>query len=126
MGAEMDKKERSLFTVPNILSMLYFVSGVMLIASMSLAGGLPIHLGLVGALNITVSYSLTKKKKWSFYIAVFSSLLSITFGFTTLTALMALFSPNMEEILTLIGIVAYMVLSAILLAYVINGRKTFS
>ncbi|MEM2913240.1 MAG: hypothetical protein QXR06_02720 [Candidatus Bathyarchaeia archaeon] len=122
----MDKKERSLFTVPNILSMLYFVSGVMLIASMSLAGGLPIHLGLVGSLNIAVSYSLTKKRKWSFYIAVFSSLLSLTFGFTTLTALMALFSPDMEEILTLIGIAAHMALSAILLAYVINGRKTFS
>lgn len=126
MGAESDRKERSFFTMPNILSTFYFISGVMLIASMGLAGGLPLHLGLVGALNIAVSYSLTKKKKWSFYIVIFTSLLSLTFGFVTLTALMAFFSPNVEEILTLMGIIAHMVLSAILLAYVIRGRKMFS
>ncbi len=126
MRAERGKKERSLFTMPNILSVLYFVSGAMLIASMSLAGGLPLHLGLVGALNILVSYSLTKKKKMSLYIAIFTSLLNFTFGFITLTALMVLFSPNMEEILTLMGITAHMALSAILLVHVIRGRKTFS
>ncbi|MBS7634529.1 hypothetical protein KEJ34_03395 [Candidatus Bathyarchaeota archaeon] len=126
MGSERDKKEQSLFAMPNILSMLYFLSGAMLIASMSLAGGVPLHLGLVGALNISVSYSLTKKKKRSLYIAIFTSLLNLTFGFIILTALMALFSPIMEEILILMGVAAHMALSAILLAYVIYARKTFS
>jgi len=37
-----------------------------LIASMSLAGGALLHLGFIGALNIAVSYGLTKKKRWDF------------------------------------------------------------
>lgn len=127
MGTEEGKREQPSFkSMPNVLSMLCFVSGVILIASMSLAGGIPLHLGFVGALNIAVSYSLTKKKRWTLYIAIFTSLLGLIFGSITLTALAALFSPDIEEIIILIGIAAYMALSATLLVYVIRRRKTFS
>jgi hypothetical protein len=127
MGTEEGKRERPSFTsMPNALSMLCFVSGVILIASMSLAGGALLHLGFIGALNIAVSYGLTKKKRWTLHIAIFTSLLGLIFGSITLTALIALFSPDIEEILILIVIAAYMALSTTLLVYVMYKRKMFS
>jgi drug/metabolite transporter (DMT)-like permease len=126
MGAEEDKREQSFFAAPKILSMLYFVSGIILIASMNLAGGIPLHLCLVGALNIAVSYSLTKKKRWTFHIVILTSLLGLILGGITLAALIVLFSPDIEEILMLIGILTYIMLSATSLVYVMYKRRMFS
>ena len=97
--------------VSNILSALYFLSGAMLLASMSLVGGLPIHLALVGVLNISTSYSLTRMRRLSFYIAVINSLVSLVFGCSSLIALILLLSQNTAEGLMLAGFIGYIAVS---------------
>ncbi|MCD6470709.1 hypothetical protein J7L29_07930 [Candidatus Bathyarchaeota archaeon] len=111
--------------VSNILSALYFLSGAILLASMSLVGGLPIHLALVGVLNISTSYSLTRMRRLSFYIAVINSLVSLVFGCSSLIALILLLSQNTAEALMLAGFIGYIAISIATLIYVTSKRKMF-
>lgn len=125
MESKGKKGEKSIFKFSNIISALYFLSGVVLLASMSLIVGLPIHLALVGALNISTSYSLVKMKKWSFYITVVNSLISLVFGCVSLIALIFLFSQGSIEILMFLGFIGYLTISILTLIYAISKRSIF-
>lgn len=117
---ENRKKRKQIFSVSNIISAFYFISGVILLASISLINGLPIHLALIGVLNISASYSLTRMRKWSLYVIVANSLISLVFGCTSLIALIFLFNQNATEVLMLLGLICYLMISVIALIYIIE------
>ncbi|MBS7606898.1 hypothetical protein KEJ14_03535 [Candidatus Bathyarchaeota archaeon] len=115
-------------TILYAISISYFVVGTILLAIMALSKHnlLPLHLGFVGALNIVASYSLIKARRWTLHVVVFVSLVNLTFSFTALIAIVNLFGlRDILSILFLLGISAYVILSATSLGYVIRERSKF-
>ncbi|MEM2443217.1 MAG: hypothetical protein QXL20_04385 [Candidatus Bathyarchaeia archaeon] len=129
--AEIKMIKESGISAPTILyaiSISYFVVGTILLAIMALSKHnlLPLHLGFVGALNIVASYSLIKARRWTLHVVVFVSLVNLTFSFTALIAIVNLFGlRDILSILFLLGISAYVILSATSLGYVIRERSKF-
>ncbi|MEM2960296.1 MAG: hypothetical protein QXU67_01685, partial [Candidatus Bathyarchaeia archaeon] len=88
------KGERGKFTILQVFSVFYFVAGVLLLAAMTQTKNMPFYIGFIGALNVAVSYSLTKMRKWSLYLTVFVSILSLIFGCAAMMAGCILFSSS--------------------------------
>lgn len=105
------------FTAPRILSASYFIAGVTLLSLMVQPKYMLVHLGLLGILNILVSYGIMKTGRWSLYLTASTSLLGLVFGGASLAAVVAPSSLNVVDMLTLLGIIAYMALSVVTLIY---------
>lgn len=118
-------KKENIPTALYALSISYFVAGVILLAAMTQSKYVPFHLGLIGALNILVSYSMTRMRWWSTYVAALISLVNLVFGSVTLSAIISLLSMDTMNILILLGMIVYIALSLILLAYVALKRNRF-
>jgi len=121
------KKNRAteIFAASHILSALYFIAGVALLALMTQPKYMPIHLGILGILDIIVSYGITKMRRWSLYVAASTSVLSLVFGGVTLAAIVKLLSSDTVDILILLGIIAYIALSVAMLIYLVLKRDEF-
>ncbi|MBS7639970.1 MAG: hypothetical protein QW600_02485 [Candidatus Bathyarchaeia archaeon] len=111
--------------ISHILSIAYFAIGIILLVVMTQSKHTPFHLGLVGALNIFASYSMTKMKWWSVYAVAIISLVNLVFGSVTLAAAVSLFSPDAIGILILLCMITYIVLSLTLLVYIVYRRGRF-
>ena len=125
MTAAKKSKGAEIFAVPHILSVSYFIVGVALLALITQPKYMPIHLGLLGIINIVVSYGITRMKRWSLYIAAYASFLGLVFGGFSLAATVISFSSDMVDILILLGIIAYIALSAATLIYLALKRDRF-
>jgi len=125
MTAAKKNKTAEIFAAPHVLSVLYFIVGVALLALITQPKYMPIHLGLLGIINIVVSYGITRMKKWSLYISVYASFLGLVFGGFSLAATVISFSSDMVDILILLGIIAYIALSAATLIYLALKRDRF-
>jgi len=130
---ERDKEagiSKSLF----VLALSYLIAGAVLFSYFVIASLIsieqsayaPIHLGLVGALNIFASYSIIKARRWAPYAVTLVSLISLMFGFIILSALIIFLSLDVIDILVLVGMGAYTLLSATTLIYVILNRSKFT
>jgi hypothetical protein len=130
---ERDKKpgtSRNLF----VMALSYLIAGAALLSyfitalliSIEQKSYAPIHLGLIGALNILASYSIIRVKRWALYAVTLISLISLMFGFIVLSALIIFLSSDVIDILVLVGIGAYIFLSAALLICVILNRSKFT
>jgi len=86
---------------------------------------MPIHLGILGILDIIVSYGITKMRRWSLYVAASTSVLGLVFGGVTLAAIVKLLSSDTVDILILLGIIAYIALSVAMLIYLVLKRDEF-
>lgn len=122
------KKSRTAeaFATHHILSALYFIAGATLLALMTQPKYIPAHLGLLGILNIIVSYSITKMKRWTLYVTASTSLLGLVFGGFSLAVTISFFSSDLVDMLVLSGIIAYMALSVATLVYLALKRNKFS
>ena len=121
-----ESKNLSVPTPLYAFSISYFITGIMLLVGMTQSRYVPIHLGIIGLLNIAVSYGITKMKKWSLYLTILTSTLSLVFGCTIVTAMLYFFVLDIVDILILVGMSAYVILSATLLIYVLLKRENFS
>lgn len=108
-----------------ILSIAYFAIGIILLVAMTQSRYMPFHLGLIGALNIFASYSMTRMRWWSIYAVALISIVNLVFGSVTLAAAVSLFSPDAIGALVILGMTAYIILSLTLLVYVAFRRGRF-
>lgn len=115
--------EKGKGVIQPLLSIAYFIAGIVLIIASTQSKYIPIHACLVGVLNIIASCGVYWRRKWTYHILVFISLISIVFGFSTLAAVINTFSQNPISILTFMGIVFYAILSTMMLAYAITQKS---
>ncbi|MEM1582527.1 MAG: hypothetical protein QXK89_08480 [Candidatus Bathyarchaeia archaeon] len=108
-----------------MMSISYFVAGVVLLVAMTQTKYMPPHLGLIGVLNMVASYSITRMKRRSLYTIFFVSLISIIFSLISLATILSLFSSDTVSMLILLGMIAYTLLSISLLLYAILNRNKF-
>jgi hypothetical protein len=126
-------KESSISKNLFVLALSYLIAGAALLSyfviisliSIEQSAYAPVHLGLIGALNIFASYSIIKTRRWAPYAVTLISLISLVFGFIILSALIIFLSLDIVDILVLVGMGAYTLLSATLLIYVILNRSKF-
>ncbi|MEM1585949.1 MAG: hypothetical protein QXX99_00825 [Candidatus Bathyarchaeia archaeon] len=119
------EKERAKITIPHLLSIAYFIAGVALIVAAAQSRYIPIHVGIIGVLNIIASCGIYLKRKWTFYTLIFISLISLAFGSITLTTMIYIFSYDPISILMFIGMTFYIALSITLLVYTITQKNKF-
>jgi hypothetical protein len=116
-----------------VIAISYLIAGaallsyfaITLLISIEQSAYVPIHLGLIGTLNILASYSIIKVRRWAPYAATLISLISLIFGFTILFILSISLSLDVIDLSVLVGMGAYTLLSATLLIYVILNRSKF-
>jgi hypothetical protein len=116
-----------------VIAISYLIAGaallsyfaITLLISVEQSAYVPIHLGLIGTLNILASYSIIKVRRWAPYAATLISLISLIFGFTVLFILSISLSLDVIDLSVLVGMGAYTLLSATLLIYVILNRSKF-
>lgn len=117
---------RIIITIPHMLSIAYFIAGVALIVATSQSRYMPIHVGLVGVLNIIASCGIYGKRRRAFYMLIFISLISLAFGSITLAAMIHILNYDPLSILMLTGMIFYVILSIMLLVYTIAQRSKFT
>ncbi|MCX8171248.1 MAG: hypothetical protein N3E47_04680 [Candidatus Bathyarchaeota archaeon] len=110
-----------------VMSISCFLAGISLLITMVQSKYMPYHLAFIGALNILTSYGVTVMRKWAFYLALFTSLISLVFGSITLAAILRLFNVALDLTsgLMLSAMILYMALFAVLLAYIVFNRGKF-
>ncbi|MEM3478627.1 MAG: hypothetical protein QXV74_01110 [Candidatus Bathyarchaeia archaeon] len=84
-----------------LMSISCFIAGVALLIVMVQSKYMPYHLALIGALNMLTSYGITVMRRWAFYLALFTSLISLIFGSITLAAILMLFNMGLDLMSTL-------------------------
>lgn len=119
-------KTSEVFAASHILSASYFIAGVALLALMTQPRYIPVHLGILGILNIIVSYSISKMKRWALYLCASTSTLGLVFGGVMLAIIVGSFSLDIMDILILLGVTAYLILSIAMLIYLAIKRNEFS
>jgi len=122
----MAEEEKTKITILHLLSIIYFIVGVVLIVTASQSRYIPVHVCLVGVLNIIASCGVYWRRKWIFYMLIFISLINIVFGSGTLIAMINIFNQDPISILMFVGMMLYIVLFIILLVYTITKKNTFA
>lgn len=116
----MSEREDSISKRTYLLSISCLIAGVMLIILAAQSKHVPFHLAFIGALNIVASYSIIVRRAWALYLTLFTSLVSLTFGFVTLAAIILLgVQQDFISILLLIAMILYIALFSALLAHTI-------
>lgn len=110
----------------SMFSFFYLIAGTVLLAILVQSSSGPVHVGLLGALSLIVSYGLNRMKKWALFLTVLTALPSISFGCVTIYAVYVVFGSGMTEILLLSAMIIYVVLSASSSLYVIRRRDEFT
>ncbi|MEM2320438.1 MAG: hypothetical protein QXS79_00915 [Candidatus Bathyarchaeia archaeon] len=110
----------------HIISVAYFIAGIALIIVATQSKYVPVHICLVGVLNIIASCGVYGKRRGTLYTLALISLISLTFGFVTLAAMTFSFSQDILSILALTGTIFYVVLSIASLAYAITQINKFT
>jgi hypothetical protein len=95
----------------------YLVVGVLFLALFPL-NDYPPHLGLLGIFSLGTAYGLLKKRSWSFWFV-----LALFFSGTTFAAFM-IYTILSQNLLFLIGAIAYLVLTWVFTIYVASKRDT--
>lgn len=110
-----------------LMSISCFIAGVALLIVMVQSKYMPYHLALIGALNMLTSYGITVMRRWAFYLALFTSLISLIFGSITLAAILMLFNMGLDlmSTLMLLAMALYTALFAAILLHVFLNRNKF-
>ena len=108
-----------------VFSIFYLVTGISLLAMLLQTSSVLVHVGLLGALSLIVSYGLIAMKKWAFFLTAFISLLGISFGCVTVYAIYKILSPGWIETVSLLAMILYVMISVISLLYTIHKKDEF-
>lgn len=93
----------------------YGVVGVLLLVAMTLSN-FPPHIALLGITSIVAAYGILKKRFWSTWLIV-----ALFFVVTALTIYTAYYTASFD-LLTTIGMIAYLVLTWIFTGYAVKTR----
>jgi len=96
-------------------SFFYAVVGVFFLAWMFLAS-FPVHLGIIAVFSLVTTYALMRKRGWAFWFVLISFFTATTF------ASFIIYGFASSNILLGLGMAAYLVLTWVSTAYVMNKR----
>ena len=96
--------------------LFYAVAGIILLASLPFTG-FPPHLGLIGIVSLITAYSLFTKRAWAPW------LVGILFVVNTIFSLFTLYSVGLSNVLILLSMVVYLVLTWLFTIYLLLKRK---
>jgi hypothetical protein len=96
-------------------SVFYAVVGVFFLAWMFLAS-FPVHLGIIAVFSLVTAYALMRKRGWAFWFVLISFFAATTF------ASFIIYGFASSNILLGLGMAAYLVLTWVFTAYVMNKR----
>jgi uncharacterized membrane protein (DUF2068 family) len=112
-------------TIFSLFSFFYLIAGIALIAALFGSGSLPVHVSMLGALSLIVSYGLNRMKRWALFLTVLTALVSISFGCVTVYAIYRMFGRGLTEISLLSVMILYVTFSVVSLLYVTAKRDKF-
>lgn len=110
-----------------LVSLFYAVVGVVLAFILVLASFRLFHVGVLGLLNLMLSYGLFKMRKWSVKLLAALFLPQVVFGVITLyySILIWTFSSTWETAAFNLSLIVYVVLCFVSLVYVLAKKKDF-
>ncbi|MGD6807884.1 MAG: hypothetical protein ACQCN4_13115 [Candidatus Bathyarchaeia archaeon] len=92
------------------------VAGILLLALLPLTGFAP-HLGFLGIMSLITEYSLFTKRAWGIWLVYFMLIVNTVFGLYTL------FAVGLSNILVMLAMLTYAVLTWASTAILILKRK---
>lgn len=98
-------------------SIFYLIAGVLFLAIL-LLNGYPPHIGLLSIFSLGAAYGLLRKRSWSFWFV-----LVLFFSGTTFAAFM-IYATMSQNLLSVIGLVAYLILTWVFTIYIAAKRDT--
>ena len=107
----------------SFLSISYLIAGITLMVMLVQSSSPPFHVGLLGALNLIVSYGVNRMKRWGFFLAVLTAIPGISFGCVTIYAAYRMLEPGATWVLLISAMFLYVALSASSLLYVMRKRN---
>ena len=111
-----------------LFSILYLVAAVALLIILALSGFEIFTVGFLGILSLLTAYGLFKMKRWAVWLVAALFLPEITFGLSTINALIvtrAIYASATNSLLNL-AMILYVLFCAISLVYIGGKRSMFS
>ncbi len=109
-----------------LIAIFYIAVGIILIGYFTIeSSAAPLHLPILGILNIITTYSIFTMKKWTLPLVIGLFFLGLTFGATTLLNSIALQTFG-GAILFNIALIAYMILLLIATIYLLTQRENLN
>jgi hypothetical protein len=109
-----------------LIEIFYIAVGIIQIGYFTIESSTaPLHLPILGILNIIIAYSLFTMKKWTLPIIIGLFFVGLTFGATTLLNSVALQTFG-SAILFNLTLIAYMILLLITTIYVLTQRENLN
>jgi predicted cobalt transporter CbtA len=93
----------------------YAIAGIICLVVLPLTG-FPPHIGIIGIMSLLIAYGLFGKRAWTIWFVAMVFFIATTFSVATLY-----FG---RDVLLDISMVAYLILTWIFTAYVVDKRKT--
>lgn len=104
-----------------LLSIFYFVTGIVLLITLTQSSSTPLHIPLIGVLSLINSFAVSKWKRLSIYLTAIITLSSITFSCLTVYAVLQTVSLETMEILIVGTMILYCVALTITFIYLIKS-----
>jgi len=96
-------------------SVFYAVVGVAFVVWMFLTG-FPIHVGIIAVFSFVTAYALAMKRGWSVWLVLVGFFTATTFGVVMIYGFVT------SNLLLVVGMIVYLVLTWVFTAYVVNKR----
>ena len=110
-----------------LFSVFYIVAGVGLLIVLALSDFGIFTVGFLGILSLLTAYGLYKMKRWSVWLVAALFLPEITFGISTTNALVVTRAISFSTANSLLGLgmIIYIILCFVSLAYIVAKRSIF-
>lgn len=110
-----------------VFAVFYAVAGLSEFFVLFLSGLRLFPAGVLGFLSLTAAYGLIKMRRWAVWLVAVLFFLGTTFGATTLGASITTqtFNPNLDALSLHLGLIAYLIMTAVASIYVLSKRGGF-
>ena len=109
-----------------LFSIFYIVVGIAQIGYFAIeSSAAPPHIPVLGVFSLITAYSIFKMKKWSVFLVVGLFFTGITFGATTLNTSIIVQTFG-GALLFHLALIAYMIMLAIAVIYILAKRGNFN
>ena len=111
IGSRLKLEGREMLTA----SVFYAAVGVAFVVWM-LFTGFPIHVGIIAVFSLVTAYALSMKRGWAVWFVLVGFFTATTFAAFTIYGFVT------SNLLLVVGMVVYLVLTWVFTAYVVNKR----
>jgi uncharacterized membrane protein (DUF2068 family) len=106
----------------SFFSVFYFITGIIFLVTLVQSVSLPVHMVLLGALSLIASYGLSRMKRWAVFLTALIALPGISFSCVTIFAIYRVFTLGLTEILLILAMNLYAIISALSIFHVTRKR----